>query len=67
MTPRLASTSNHDHGRALQEKFLKCQTYGMVLRGSGGFRRLWQNLKDGKASAVKYVLQNCRYRRCDTQ
>ena len=44
-------------GRGLQEGFFKGHPYEVVPGGLGGVQQGLQNLKDGKASAVKYVFR----------
>ncbi len=44
-------------GRGLQKGFFKGHPYEVVPGGLGGVQGALQNLKDGKASAVKYVFR----------
>lgn len=44
-------------GRGLQQGFFKGHPYEVVPGGLGGVQQALQNLKDGKASAVKYVFR----------
>ena len=44
-------------GRGLQKGFFKGHPYEVVPGGLGGVQTALQNLKDGKASAVKYVFR----------
>ena len=43
--------------RGLQKGFFKGHPYQIVPGGLGGVQTALQDLKDGKASAVKYVLR----------
>ena len=44
-------------GRGLQKGFFKGHPYAVVPGGLAGVQEALQNLKDGKASAVKYVFR----------